>query len=347
MSTTIKPRAAFDGTSELVIAGRRLSPTTVFDTYWRFAAERQRVYERKLAGQVGPWTADPILARYRFTNCYRASDRVSQHLITQVIYRGPSEWSEVFFRVMLFKLFNRISTWRLLTAVLGEISWANYSWQAYDAVLSGAFSEGQRLYSPAYVIPQPPLGELRKHRNHLRLLELMMATDAPAKIASATTMAAAFEVLKGYPGLGDFLAFQFLIDLNYTSVLSFSEMDFVVAGPGARDGIRKCFGLGAQGVEAEVIRYMADMQEVQFERLGLEFSGLFGRRLQLIDCQNLFCEVDKYSRVAHPHVQGVSGRTRIKQGYRADSAPLTAWFPPKWEINSEELPPAECLEQRR
>jgi hypothetical protein len=339
-TTTIGQRADLDRTSEVVIAGRRLSPTTVFDTYWRFAAERQRVYERKLAGQVGPWTADPILARYRFTNCYRASDRVSQHLITQVIYRGSSEWSEVFFRVMLFKLFNRISTWHLLSAMLGEISWVNYSWQAYEAVLSGAFAEGQRLYSPAYVIPQPPLGEQRKHRNHLRLLELMMTADAPAKIASATTMAEAFEVLKGYPGLGDFLAFQFLIDLNYTSALSFSEMDFVVAGPGARDGIRKCFGPDAQGVEAEVIRYMADTQEVQFERLGLEFSGLSGRRLQLIDCQNLFCEVDKYSRVAHPHVQGVSGRTRIKQGYRADSAPLTAWFPPKWKINSDELPPA-------
>ncbi|MGW0192049.1 nucleotide kinase domain-containing protein [Nonomuraea sp. NPDC003201] len=340
-ATTIRRRRGSELPLEMMIAGRRLMPTTVFDTYWRFAAERQRVYERKLAGQAGPWTADPILTRHRFTNCYRASDRVSQHLITQVIYRGTPEWREVFFRVMLFKLFNRVSTWRLLRNKLGEISWSGYSWQAYDAVLSAAFEDGQRLYSPAYVIPQPPLGEHRKYGNHLRLLELMMATDAPAKIASAPTMADAFDVLKGHPGIGDFLAYQFLIDLNYTSALSFSEMEFVVAGPGARDGIRKCFGPAAQGIEAEVIRYMSDTQEEQFERLGLHFPGLFGRRLHLIDCQNLFCEVDKYSRVAHPDVQGISGRTRIKQSYQADSSQLTAWFPPKWKINKSDIPPAD------
>ena len=38
--------------------------------------------------------------------------------------------------------------------------------------------------------------------------------------------------------------------------------------------------------------------------------------MQLIDCQNLFCEVDKYARHAHPEVRGISGRTRIKQSYR-------------------------------
>src|SRR5665213_109406 len=47
----------------------------------------------------------------------------------------------------------------------------------------------------------------------------------------------------------------------------------------------------------------------QFSRLGLKFRSLFGRPLQLIDCQNLFCEVDKYARYAHPEVIGVTGRT--------------------------------------
>ncbi|WP_267883292.1 nucleotide kinase domain-containing protein, partial [Streptomyces sp. NRRL S-37] len=95
--------------------------------------------------------------------------------------------------------------------------------------------------------------------------------------------------------------------------MPFSEMDFVVAGPGARDGIRKCFGPAADGIEADVIRYMADTQDEHFARLGLAFAGLRGRPLQLIDCQNLFCEVDKYARVAHPDIAGISGRSRIKQ----------------------------------
>ena len=38
-----------------------LKPTPVYDTYWRFAAERQRVFFRRLEGLPPPWTDDPIL----------------------------------------------------------------------------------------------------------------------------------------------------------------------------------------------------------------------------------------------------------------------------------------------
>jgi hypothetical protein len=162
-----------------------------------------------------------------------------------------------------------------------------------------------------------------------------MAASAPQRIADAGGMRQAFEILRSFPAFGDFLAYQILIDLNYSASLNFDEMEFVVPGPGARDGIRKCFGVAAHGIEAEIIRYMAGTQEEHFGRLGLSFTTLGGRRLQLIDCQNLFCEVDKYARVAHPEVAGVSGRTRIKQAYRHDAARLTAWFPPKWAINDK------------
>jgi hypothetical protein len=281
-----------------------------------------------------------VLIRHRFTNCFRAADRVSQYLIGHVSYQGPAAWDEVFFRTLLFKIFNRLSTWRLLREHLGEVGWESYEHHTYDAVLSQAFLAGQRLYSAAYVMPSPALGEIRKHSNHLLLIEQMMATDTAQRVAEARSMRDAFEVLRAFPGLGDFLAFQYLIDLNYSADLSFDEMEFVVAGPGARDGVRKCFGLAAAGIETDVIRYMADTQEAHFARLGLTFGGLHGRRLQLIDCQNLFCEVDKYARVVHPEIAGISGRTRIKQTYRVDWAPLTAWFPPKWGINPPEPPEA-------
>jgi len=322
-------------------AGRELQPTKVFDTYWRFAAARQAVYEARISGQSPPWSDDPILGAYRFTNCYRAADRVSQYLITQVCYRGDLSWDEVFFRVLLFKIFNRVSTWRLLTSQLGQVTWKQYEHVTYNAVLGEALAAGERLYSAAYIMPPPPLGEERKHSNHLRLLELMMKDRAPQKVAEAPSMAAAFKVLAGYPGVGAFLAYQYLIDLNYAAGLGFSEMDFVVPGPGAKDGIRKCFGAAADGIEAGVIRYMTDTQDEHFTRLGLRFARLRGRRrLQLIDCQNLFCEVGKYARVAHPEARGISGRTRIKQAYRRDPEPVSAWFPPKWGLNQEGPPPA-------
>lgn len=85
-------------------------PTVVFDTYWKFAAERQAAFFRRFHGAPYPWSNVGILQTYKFTNAYRASDRVSQYLIRNVIYRGPQSTFEVFFRTILFKLFNKIDT---------------------------------------------------------------------------------------------------------------------------------------------------------------------------------------------------------------------------------------------
>lgn len=316
-----------------------MRPTSVFNTYWRFAAERHAMYMRRLAGRLAPLTDDPILTTYRFTNAYRAADRVSQFLIAEVQY-GPHRSqapAEVFFRTILFKLFNRIETWRMLEDTLGTISWQATNLDAVAEVLDAAFARGSRLYSAAYIMPAPRLGAIRKHANHLALLQSMMADGLPGRIASAPSLADVFRLLVVYPGLGPFLAFQYTIDLNYSSLIDFAEDSFVVAGPGALDGIAKCFHeVGSRSAE-DVIHWVVDNQEREFERRGLDFGGLFGRRLQPIDCQNLFCEISKYARVAHPDAKGVADRTRIKQRYRPAVAPLPPpTFPPAWGLQVPE-----------
>ena len=312
--------------------GRVLKTTPVFDTYWRFASERQEMFMRRVQGSTPPWTEDPILSVHRFTNTYRASDRVSQYLIRHVIYEGSQKSEEVFFRTILFKLFNRIDTWQALRAELGSVSWRAFTFETYAKVLDRLLDDGQRIYSAAYIMPSPAFGSPRKHRNHLRLIEHMMADGAPWKLAKASSLREAFELLRGYPSLGDFLAFQFAIDLNYSELIDFSEMEFVVTGPGARDGIRKCFKDTAGLTEAEIIQVMAERADTEFKRLGMRFRNLWGRGLQLIDCQNVFCEVSKYARVAHPDVVGESGRTRIKQKFVPRPTPVPQWYPPKWGL---------------
>jgi hypothetical protein len=313
--------------------------TPVYETYWRFAAERQSVFFRRLRGDPQPWTTDPIIGVHKFTNAYRASDRVSQYLIRHVIYREdlPSTPSEVLFRTLLFKLFNKIETWELLEHILGEVTYEGYKFEHYDRVLTEAMRAGGRIYSAAYIMPPGGVsfGQTAKHQNHLKLLERMMADDLAGQLSDLKRMQTAFELLRSYPTIGDFLAYQFVTDINYSEITNFSEMDFVVPGPGARDGLRKCFADTAGLNEAELIRMMVDNQEREFERLGLPFQSLWGRPLQLIDCQNLFCEVDKYARVAHPEIAGISGRTRIKQKFSATGDLSPPWYPPKWKINQK------------
>ena len=282
-----------------------------------------------------PWTDDPIIARHKFTNAYRASDRVSQYLIRNVIYQGDQSPQEVFFRTVLFKLFNKIETWHLLQAKIGPATYDDFSFERFDRVLSEAISSKTRIYSAAYIMPSgnSAFGYRAKHRNHLKLLERMMEDEVPEQIAGAPDMKHAFELLRSYPTIGNFLGYQFVTDLNYSEICDFTEMEFVVPGPGALDGIHKCFSdLGGLN-EIDVIKLVTERQEQEFERLGLQFRSLWGRPLQLIDCQNLFCEVSKYARVMHPEIRGVNDRSRIKQVYRPSAKPLDYWFPPKWGIN--------------
>jgi hypothetical protein len=161
----------------------------------------------------------------------------------------------------------------------------------------------------------------------------MIEDEVPFRIAEAKSMLQVFELLHSYPMMGDFLAYQYATDINYSQLTNFSEMSFVVPGPGARNGIRKCFQTLGGLNEVDIIRLMADRQEEEFRRLGLDFRSLWGRQLQLIDCQNIFCEVDKYARLAHPHIKGISDRKHIKQIYHNKTIPIEYWYPPKWEIN--------------
>lgn len=313
--------------------GNTLQATEVFETYWRFAAERQAIFMKRAAGDTPPWTGDSVLSGHRFTNVYRASDRVSQYLIRNVLYEGPQSAEELFFRAMLFKLFNKIETWEHLVARLGVLTWRTFDCERYARVLDAMRTTGARLYSAAYIMPSPSFGYPQKHRNHLRLLDHMMRDGAAKRFFSANSLKEGYEALRAYPSLGPFLAYQFAIDLNYSALTEFSEMDFVVAGPGAIDGIRKCFS-NAGGIDAvNVIRWVTETASSHFARLGLTFQTLWGRPLQLIDCQNLFCEVSKYARVVHPEVSGSSKRRRIKQRYTPVLRGSPQWYPPKWGLS--------------
>jgi hypothetical protein len=314
--------------------GSELAVSEVFDTYWRFAAERQTIFFKRLQHDF-PLTTDPILSVFKFTNAYRASDRVSQYLIREVAYSGEQTEDEIFFRIILFKLFNKIETWELLRSTFGELRYREFQLDLYDRALEQALSRNLRIYSAAYIMPSGGLRTPgRKHLSHLRLLETMMKDEVPARIADLRKMEDAFLLLRSYPMIGDFLAFQFATDLNYSTLTDFDEMDFVMAGPGAKDGLRKCFPNADLRKSSDLIRFVTDIQQEQFDRLAIPFRSLWGRSLQLIDCQNLFCEVDKYSRRAHPHIKGTSGRTRIKQQFAPNQNPLTLFYPPKWKINN-------------
>lgn len=319
--------------SKFRIGSRTVTTSEVLRSYWTVATERQRVYYSRLAGLPGPWTDDEIISRYRFTNAYRAADRVSQDLI-RVLYRGPQQSEDILLRTLLYRFFNKPSTWAVLEAVRGDVTWESFDIERYGEALDSLLARGQRVYSAAYIVPPPPFGAVRKHRNHLLLVDHMMRDGLAGRLARVRALKEVFEIISSYPSLGPFLAYQLTVDLNYSTLVDFDEDDFVVAGPGARSGIAKCFSDTAGLPPEAIIRWMADTQSEQLASLGFDFQDLFGRPLKLIDCQNLFCETDKYARVAHPTQRGVGNRTRIKQQFAAAGALSAPFFPPKWGLDT-------------
>ena len=310
----------------------------IFDTYWRFAAMRQEVFFNKLKNVPPPWTSDPILNTYKFCNAYRVSDRVSQYLIKNVIYdenRSKNE-EEVLFRILLFKIFNKIETWEYLENKIGDyITLSNFDLDVYSNILQEAMNLGYVIYTSAYMsCASKEFGYDKKHQNHLALIDKMVIKDRVINpIVKAKSLEEIFHIIESYPLLGKFMAYQLATDINYSEVINFDENSFTIAGPGAERGINKCF-IDTEGKSyADVIHWITENQENEFQRLGLNFQSLWGRPLQAIDCQNLFCETDKYCRAAFPDLK--SNRKKIKAKFTATPQPIDYFYPPKWCINDQ------------
>jgi hypothetical protein len=163
----------------------------------------------------------------------------------------------------------------------------------------------------------------------------MLKDNIARKIVESHSFESVFRLLRSYPLIGDFLAYQYAIDINYSETIDFSESEFVAAGPGSRSGIRKCFANTAMISDEQVIRLVTELQEQEFSQRGIHFQWLGGRRLQLIDIQNIFCEIDKYSRVRFPEVIGTANRMKIKQRFKPHPNRIKHWYPPKWGINEK------------
>ena len=314
----------------------------VYELYWYYASQRQAMFERRVAGQPGPWTDDRILSTFKFCNVYRAADRVSQYMIRDVCYHDEDcTPQDRIFQIVAFRTFSKIETWRSVRAELGR-------YPTLDDLADGRFTTALNttgvanagLYTGAFILcATDAYGQGRKHLNHVELWRHMfLADDLADRILDASSLRQIYDLLHGYPLMGDFMSYQTAIDLNYSPLLAFSENDFTQPGPGALRGIRKCFEDLGDYSPTEVIMWMLERQELEMRRLGLDFRGLFGRPLHAIDCQGLFCETDKYCREAVPEL--ASARSRIKARFNQSPTALPLFFPPKWGINTALPSPA-------
>jgi hypothetical protein len=208
---------------------------------------------------------------------------------------------------------------------------------AFEKSLDEIKKERGRLYTGAFILcANKAFGFEEKHRNHVALFKHMFFDKAIAdRVLDVNSLEKVVRILESFPLTGPFMSYQIAIDINYSDLTSFDEDDYTQAGPGALRGIRKAFLDIGDYTPSDVIKSMVDIQEAEFQRFGLQFRSLWGRRLHAIDCQGLFCEVDKYCREAVPQLS--SARSRIKERFIPSSKPISFVFPPKWALTKRSL----------
>lgn len=289
-------------------------------------------------------TKDPILREYKFTNVYRACDRVSQYLLSHVIYHEMDKYSpeDMLLRILVFKIFNKIETWEYIKQTYGEITIGHFDVKKISALLS----ERQR-YAPIFNNAYMMTGSHKrydylptKHEKWLTMVKNeFLGEGVVDKILDAKSLEEVYTLLRGCSFLGGFLAYQCAIDFNYSPYVNFDENSFVVAGIGAIRGIQKCFiSYGSKYEDA--IKYVREhFRELQTKYGYTDFKPLVNHKPTLLDLQNCFCETDKFLRAKMPDL--LVGNKRIKQKYRPSSVSINYFFPPKWRVlNTDEL----CLQ---
>jgi hypothetical protein len=282
--------------------------TESLDLFWQFIAERQKVwYRRVVEGRPAPWTDDDILQEYRFTNVYRALDPGTQYVIQDILEVDASPGDKIF-NVMLYRLIGRLETHEYL----GFQSLDSFRTEEFEEQLKHRRDDlGETVFTGAYMVSgYNHMGSSDKVENVAALFgELTDNSTFFDDILSAESLPDAYDVLRSQPGFGNFLSYQVLVDLLYPidyydgdSILPFSPNDWSSPGPGAQKGLKQLVTEFNSFTRLDVMRWLRQNQQQEFDRLSLEFPYLEtvdGKRLELslADIQNCLCEFYKYDKI--------------------------------------------------
>ena len=260
------------------------------DFLW-WITERQQIYvKRFIHDQDPPWTEHQILRAYHFCHAQRRLDRGTQFALDHVL-RPDADDAGVLLNTLFYRFFNKPETYE---AIGGFQDPSEFDCSSLFTVLD-VYSDHHTLFSSAYRVTTHPWADMdTKHGNILfgvfREDILPNLHDYTDRIFNADSMEAAFDVLLEIDGVGEFLGYEILTDLNYRH-LPFSENDFVNIGPGAELGLERIF----DEVDESRLRWLHENQRDLFEKYEIDFPYLKGKpSLTLRDLEHSACEASKY-----------------------------------------------------
>ena len=301
----------------------------------KWITDRYSVHVKKDVYKLpAPWTDNPIIQEFRFTNVRREHDKETKWVIENICSISPDSMSfaSKICNLILFRIFNKSETCKHFMPINFDegIDWGKIVTYFNNApedyvFFTNAFNTGGVKRATC-----KHLGLISKYRDPVKgvnpelsviryVEQLYSNKEFINKLGNSIQANEFFKTLTELPGIAYFLAYQIFVDWTYCPESLWSENEFVVAGPGARRGLDLIFNNRDGMTYEEALFWLRDNWQVICDWLGLPWNPdeIFvdlapeDRYMNVMSLQNCHCEISKYIRA----VNG-TGRPRNKYHYK-------------------------------
>lgn len=260
---------------------------------WEYIEPRELIRLARVASQPKPWTQDPILQRFKFTNVKRAHDRTTQAFLATYQKHAKARPEVALYNCAVRRFFGTLE----FDSTVG--------WLEVPSVvkLRAAVKACPKPWTGAYVICAGAKGvpKVEVVAGHLAGM-WEKASAITGAIGSTDTWQAGYEIMRTCPGFGGsgFMCKEVLQDyilwLHCQNRVLKDEGTWTPVGPGARRGLNR---LAKRPTDAALNEAVAlDEIVALLKEIAPKWKKHFPKAevLTAHDVQFCLCEFDKYER---------------------------------------------------
>jgi hypothetical protein len=268
------------------------------EPFLAFIIERETIRVLKERGDLPPWTADPILQAWSFTNIHREDDRTTRWIANN--WRTPNaDDPDLWFAMVVARFVN----WPDTLADIGyPVPWDG---DRFLTVMSERKARGEKQYNEAYMLRAGPTGLDKSFYQSQKVFDPLWRARERIRPRPAHTLAEFNGTLARYHGLGGgFMSAQVVADVKQVAPLLAAAgwWDWAGSGPGSRRGMYRILGKpfparngSGQPAPWNEYTWLSKLRQLQ-EQVNPALDAVGIGPLCAQDLQSCLCEWDKYER---------------------------------------------------
>jgi len=280
-----------------------------YQTFVFYLNERERIRQKRELGEPGPWTEDPILNKYKFTNIMRFQDRTTRWLVKN--WYQPHRDAPKDIQALNCAIARYFGHEGFLGAIGYQMTWDP------DFILDTAnnmLRHGKKVFTGAYIITNAGSTDPKQNVVVTQFLTPYRHNlDKIVRLCDQGSWKLVCEFLQTLPGIGPFMSKEIALDMMLCPLLenATDKLTWTPAGPGAIRGLNRLAGRPVQtGMtqNAALHEMKVLMGKLSTEHVFESHMPTIGVNFGVTDIQFSLCELDKYLRVQN-------GEGRPRSGY--------------------------------